>query len=286
MLALRIIIIFVLLPGVLLASICSRTEYGVGKQKPHVVKVCCRGYRYVTDETNNFSCEPICNEPCSNGSCVSPNTCSCNQGYENRLHMPSKGCVPRCSNKCSNGKCIAPETCSCDAGYELDEPTGRCAPICSTGCPNGFCESPGKCSCRQGYSLASDQTCVPVCTNECAQGRVCVAPNTCSCHERHIDIGLECLPATTESDSSSSTETTHPPVTTMTDCGFADIVQVKCLPEFIKNLKITHLMAIVMLLALIVLSCLMMLRHRRITSKDVERDKEMNVWGSKVHIIN
>ncbi|XP_002052176.2 multiple epidermal growth factor-like domains protein 11 [Drosophila virilis] len=253
MLALRVLILFVIMPGVLLASFCEKAVYVVGKKKPQVVKACCNGYRYVRDDKKNISCKPICNEPCSNGSCVSPNTCSCNQGYENLLHMPSKGCVPRCSNKCLNGQCIAPETCSCDAGYQLDKSSGRCAPICSTGCPNGFCESPGKCSCSRGYSLASDQTCVP----DSSSSTRTTQP-----------------PVTTESDSFSFTGTTQPQETTMTDYGF------------IKNWQITHLMAIVMLLALIVLGCLMKLRHRRITSEDFKGEKEVFAADNKLLTID
>ncbi|EDW64331.1 uncharacterized protein Dvir_GJ23099 [Drosophila virilis] len=167
--------------------------------------------------------------------------------------MPSKGCVPRCSNKCLNGQCIAPETCSCDAGYQLDKSSGRCAPICSTGCPNGFCESPGKCSCSRGYSLASDQTCVP----DSSSSTRTTQP-----------------PVTTESDSFSFTGTTQPQETTMTDYGF------------IKNWQITHLMAIVMLLALIVLGCLMKLRHRRITSEDFKGEKEVFAADNKLLTID
>ncbi|XP_034472074.1 wnt inhibitory factor 1-like [Drosophila innubila] len=117
-----------------------------------------------------------------NGKCVTRNTCSCNEGYDNIQHNPAYSCVPVCKGECKNGDCTVPPFCNCYPGYEWNKSTGDCDPVCSNDCPNGRCESPGNCICNQGYSKNETQMdlgCQPVCEVECDDNRVCVAPNKC-----------------------------------------------------------------------------------------------------------
>lgn len=44
------------------------------------VWTCCEGYRKVVGE---LRCVPICKESCGNGTCVNPEMCRCDKGYQN-----------------------------------------------------------------------------------------------------------------------------------------------------------------------------------------------------------
>ena len=62
------------------------------------------------------SCSPVCSSPCINGTCVGPDTCACNVGYNATQEDPTL-CLPQCSPPCLNGGvCTAPSTCSCPEG--------------------------------------------------------------------------------------------------------------------------------------------------------------------------
>ncbi|XP_062142241.1 epidermal growth factor-like protein [Drosophila sulfurigaster albostrigata] len=189
---LRYYTLIALLPSGIFAGFCEKTEWrpikGVLTKKQF--KICCPGYKQkITNDRVGFKCEPKCKENCGNGTCISPNSCSCNIGYTNKDKDPAKRCVPVCDGGCGKGECVAPNTCHCEDGYEATKTDHHCAPICSSGCPNGYCESPGNCSCNEGYAQADNQTdaaCLPVCATECGEHRKCVAPNTCECLEEYI----------------------------------------------------------------------------------------------------
>lgn len=115
--------------------------------------------------------------------------------------------MPKCSGGCANGTCVAPDVCKCEPGYEFLNSTGHCFPIC-TGCENGHCVVPGECICNSGYEkvLSLDDfsgtgysgKCVPVCESECAANRTCVAPNQCNCTGGLVEVNDECVPAITK----------------------------------------------------------------------------------------
>ncbi|XP_058452894.1 epidermal growth factor-like protein [Malaya genurostris] len=172
------------------------------------VQVCCKGYER---NVHNFrKCDPVCDQPCFNGLCVGPNTCSCypdfvknhqgkcvptcpigcdngdcdlalklcvcKNGFE--LDETHQFCVYKCTGGCGNGRCVGPEKCECTDGYEQNE-KGKCVPRCEKGCGAGDCVAPGVCQCRPGYE-ESENGCEPVCSDGCFNG-VCTAPETCTC---------------------------------------------------------------------------------------------------------
>lgn len=119
---------------------------------------------------------------CEHGTCIHPNLCYCNEGYD----WDSTECKPRCSNDCENGECTAPETCTCHEGYHeyRTHDINLCMPKCEPNCVHGKCVAPNKCECVYGFNFknGSQHECEPVCEVECLNGK-CVGPNQCECHE-------------------------------------------------------------------------------------------------------
>ena len=70
-------------------------------------------------------------------------------------------CEPVCDSPCVRGTCVEPETCSCDPGFsgptcsEVGCKDGNWGPDCANPCPcleNGRCEpNTGKCICLPGW---------------------------------------------------------------------------------------------------------------------------------------
>lgn len=170
-------------------------------------------YDYNSDEDTE-ECQPICDR-CTNGRCLSPNECQCNEGFKKGGYFNS--CQPVCNN-CTNGVCVAPDQCMCGMGYRLINNT--CTPQCYGKCPEskcvrpGFCEcgegfkwsyfaerciaqcvvtpckaneqcmsfTTGKCECKPGYKRNMNTLeCEPICDQECVNG-YCSGPNACSCN--------------------------------------------------------------------------------------------------------
>lgn len=48
-------------------------------EKYEIIKECCEGYDVSPDGTH---CRPVCDEPCVQGTCISPNVCKCDRYYE------------------------------------------------------------------------------------------------------------------------------------------------------------------------------------------------------------
>lgn len=127
-----------------------------------------------------FSCAPKC-VGCTYGSCISPNVCFCNQGYN--WDMDALECVPVCDGNCHNGKCIAPNQCQCHEGFVHHPLHSVCVPNCNGGCVKGQCIAPNKCECDLGYKFinGSQSVCEPICEMSCKNAK-CIDPNTCECH--------------------------------------------------------------------------------------------------------
>ena len=76
--------------------------------------------------TDEGVCEPVCDSPCVRGTCVEPDTCSCDPGFSGPT-CSEVGCKdgnwgPDCVNPCpclENGRC-EPNTgkCICLPGWE------------------------------------------------------------------------------------------------------------------------------------------------------------------------
>nr|CAD7427861.1 unnamed protein product [Timema monikensis] len=154
------------------------------------VNYCCRGYT-----KNEYGiCEPICDHPCVNSNCISPNICSCEDGYPDTCtckdgykRKTKNECSPICEKSCVNAMCTAPNICTCSPGYEKKETaSNKCFPSCPQGCINSTCVAPDTCRCNDGYirdtTDSSNRTCLPFCAYPCANGD-CTAPNTCTCHK-------------------------------------------------------------------------------------------------------
>lgn len=127
------------------------------------------------------SCEPDC-IGCLHGTCIEPNLCQCNSGYD--WDSERVECVPFCSGSCHNGKCISPERCECDDGFTHHSIESLCIPHCNENCINGYCAEPNKCICYDNYDFVngSNSVCEPICTVPCINSK-CVEPNTCECND-------------------------------------------------------------------------------------------------------
>lgn len=102
----------------------------------------------------SLECEPICQPPCINGTCIRPNVCVCYPGYAKDI--VDYLCHPVCSRTCVHGKCTAPEKCTCDNGYSLSIDAYTCEPVCTTPCgTNAYCSAPDVCTCLSGYENTS-----------------------------------------------------------------------------------------------------------------------------------
>ncbi|KAH8377130.1 hypothetical protein KR093_003645 [Drosophila rubida] len=83
------------------------------------VQICCPGYRTII-----FGfCEPICQEPCpAHSSCVEPNKCQCQRGYEHSHHPNQQHqliCRPICHGGCpEHSHCVAHNECECRPGFK------------------------------------------------------------------------------------------------------------------------------------------------------------------------
>uniref|UniRef100_A0A182PKB2 EGF-like domain-containing protein n=1 Tax=Anopheles epiroticus TaxID=199890 RepID=A0A182PKB2_9DIPT len=148
---------------------------------------------------SNGVCKPSCSH-CQNGTCVAPNQCICNKGYE----LNNAGtCVRKCNGVCLNGICSDTGECVCAEGYfsspaitDFDGLANAtlCIPNCDKPCQNGRCVGRNRCQCREGFQPSGDPVqCEPICMNDCSNGK-CTAPNICQCNEGYRYEVDRCVP--------------------------------------------------------------------------------------------
>ncbi|XP_062372723.1 nephronectin [Sardina pilchardus] len=143
---------------------------------------CCHGWR-----NESGFCQPICVKPCIRGSCVGPDACSCQEGYQgqqcsedvNECGLPTRPCSHSCMNTIGSYRCY------CDPGYSLNMDQTTCtkepkcwALRCQYGCQSVEGGGHG-CLCPPGLSLAADnRTCKDI--DECVSSpEVCPVHQTC-----------------------------------------------------------------------------------------------------------
>ena len=199
-----------------------------------IVEACCNGYEPYELDTEAQKCVPICPSNCINGSCLRPNECTCDQGYDISTNILTgySECEPYCPGGCPGGRCTEPYTCTCDPGYKSSSNKGSCIPVCTLGTirayscgENASCIAPELCQCDKGYSgwnfndskklpvnfygqkgdieidnysakNSSDILCKPLCLPNCHKNSTCIAPNECQCDigYNNLEKSGQCLP--------------------------------------------------------------------------------------------
>lgn len=124
---------------------------------------CSAGYQYV----NGSYCEPYC-ENCQHGTCTAPHVCECERGFviSNLTGLCERICDEVCTNgTCINNKCFCQEgdmnpfcIIPCHDNYSLNPRTHLCEPHCHN-CTRGYCLEPNVCRCPYNYHL-EENTCV------------------------------------------------------------------------------------------------------------------------------
>jgi len=135
--------------------------------------VCQNGWQEPEDPNHrdplNPCSQPICRE-CIHGTCVSPDMCACEVGWEG---MVCDVCIPLPG--CKYGHCDKALECLCEPGYG----GGFCdIPDCGD-CTHGFCSTPDYCMCFDGWEGENCTECIPMAG--CEKGHCTDHPHTCSC---------------------------------------------------------------------------------------------------------
>ncbi|ALC39615.1 nimA, partial [Drosophila busckii] len=99
--------------------------------KTRLVRFCCQGYEGNLSDSQ-ASCKPICRGGCGRGSCLTPDNCSCEEGYT------GKHCTQRCDHDRWGLDCK--NVCQCQNDAVCDNKTGNCH--CIAGWAGQFCEQP------------------------------------------------------------------------------------------------------------------------------------------------
>nr|CAD7259586.1 unnamed protein product [Timema shepardi] len=140
----------------------------------------------------NGKCMPVCKDGCVNATCIRPNYCSCNDGFEKKGGLQSSNvCVPECDYACEHGDCTNPNFCSCHQGYRKKNNGDHiCHPICDVPCENATCTSPNVCTCHPKYMFiqGSRTACKRkpfVCPGGCGEG-TCTDDDICTCYAGHV----------------------------------------------------------------------------------------------------
>ncbi|XP_032665934.1 uncharacterized protein LOC116841735 [Odontomachus brunneus] len=181
-------------------QIKTRLNYKIEYHTIHTVRpTCCEGYQKI-----GLNCVPYCETPCEKGTCIAPNTCKCNAGYQIMEGTNGTKCQPICANGCINGTCVEPNICKCNEDYWMSADGITCLPICQKECESnhGFCAKPYVCSCHLGYrNVLNVSRCEPICERECTNG-YCIAPNVCKCADGYevdeFDPNFTCGPKCSE----------------------------------------------------------------------------------------
>lgn len=173
------------------------------------------------ESCDEFHCRDIRN--CNNGTCIGPNTCGCNRGWESVGSIPCAVFHCRGVRNCSgHGQCVGPDACECDAGWlgspDCSRPTCVASPsTCNDHDPctldecnpiNGCTHSPWQCPgsqvcvngdctdrCNWAGDCSSDQGCRDGGCFECGSDLECSDGNPCTSDEcssgRCLNFGCE-----------------------------------------------------------------------------------------------
>ncbi|XP_038107568.1 fibrillin-1 isoform X1 [Culex quinquefasciatus] len=156
---------------------------------------------YVNPKDQDHRCEPLCEPQCIHGTCILPNRCECDQGYE-FYNGSTYECFHRkeikrfntqlkqdlCEEKCNNGYCEEGD-CLCNVGFRpRADDEYNCDPFCEKPCLNGICAGNNQCRCFEGYeNYDNGSACKPSCEHDCVNGR-CVEPNKCKCNAGFVFV--------------------------------------------------------------------------------------------------
>ncbi len=167
------------------------------------------------DECDKFHCKD--NRNCNNGTCVGPNVCRCDAGWESVGSIPCAVYNCRALKNCNNhGNCVGPNICACDADWRGLEDCSihscdRNPNFCDDGDPCTINDCAPATGCKPARPLCgatevcSQGTCFPKCRNtlDCDSGNAC---RDGACQDGCFDDS-ECKdgdPCTTDSCNSSS----------------------------------------------------------------------------------
>ncbi len=137
------------------------------------------------DACDEFHCKDVRN--CNNGTCVGPNTCRCDAGWESVGSIPCAVYHCRALKNCNNhGNCVGPNICACDAAWRGLEDCSihscdRDPTFCDDNdpCTNDPCAPATGCKPHTpvcgSTEVCFQGTCFPKCRNtlDCGSGNAC-----------------------------------------------------------------------------------------------------------------
>lgn len=155
---------------------------------------------------DGMRCDPICEQGCIGGTCVSPNVCECDRSKFHSDLAAWQGddcsiCVEGAHGCGANETCygifeksgeatLARAECYCDSGFYKDGDV--CKPVCTADCVHGECTAPDTCTCEESETLSGPAWTGPLCT-DCVQGAHDCHENA-KCSDLSGRLHCECLP--------------------------------------------------------------------------------------------
>ena len=143
---------------------------------------CDRGWH--GDSCDEFHCRDVRN--CNNGTCIGPNTCRCNAGWESVGNIPCAVFHCRELKECSGrGSCVGPNRCNCNADWQGLEDCSlhtcdRNPVVCDDGdpCTHDICTPTIGCS--HDPACAPNEVCLlGDCLRPCQNTSACGPAETC-----------------------------------------------------------------------------------------------------------
>ncbi|XP_014206491.1 multiple epidermal growth factor-like domains protein 10 [Copidosoma floridanum] len=134
--------------------ICSQ-DCGMGKCTAPETCSCLEGFVKRNATVAGSGCIVACG--CENGWCNETSAAcdTCKEGYELLWVNDSSACQPYCEGGCSNGRCVGPQWCECDDDYLPENDTmgnPRCTRTCGGECTHGTCDPENNtCACLHGW---------------------------------------------------------------------------------------------------------------------------------------